>query len=559
MTSIVTTSKQRRDVTLGTTEKSNQFWTVLAFLLLPRLLSASYNIIHDTDETFNYWEPLYHLLHGGGFQTWEYSPIYAIRSWTYILLHAAPLFAVRSMATPVQQFYIVRGFLAVCSALTESYLVVTVKQEIGYDVASIFALILATSTGMFNASTALLPSSFTMYTSALGLAFALKGKYTRCVASFGIGAIIGWPFSIFLFLPIFLFSFARPSFPMFSYIRGSIVSVQVLLISVVTDYNFYGLWTIVPLNIVLYNVFSSRDGRGPELFGTEPWFYYLKNLVLNFNIVVPLALLAVPLSVFGSSKRVAKVEASLGFLIWFSIFTAQAHKEERFMYPAYPALVLSSAIGLHSMLDLLESIFVALFSVTKKDTQVLKTTCKYFIIILSAATSIFRIHSLVQNYSAPLVMFPQLPDNKLYCLGSDWYRFPTSFLLPSNSSLRFIESDFRGLLPGVFVNTSVVPIGMNDRNEWSADKIISPDNCDCIINWKAQPSETHRYYFLDRETGTRKAGYYGYDCAARGETAGDRLNRLGVDLFGRKLDAEGKRYEDGALADAIQRPSGWTG
>lgn len=39
---------------------------------------------------YNYWEPLHFILYGDGFRTWEYSPIYAIRSWAYLLLHAAP-------------------------------------------------------------------------------------------------------------------------------------------------------------------------------------------------------------------------------------------------------------------------------------------------------------------------------------------------------------------------------------------------------------------------------------------------------------------------------------
>ena len=41
-------------------------------LLVPRILSALYNIIHDCDEVYNYWEPLHFLLYGHGMQTWEY-------------------------------------------------------------------------------------------------------------------------------------------------------------------------------------------------------------------------------------------------------------------------------------------------------------------------------------------------------------------------------------------------------------------------------------------------------------------------------------------------------
>jgi alpha-1,2-mannosyltransferase len=52
------------------------------------LFAAIYAPIQDCDETFNYWEPTHYLGHGYGLQTWEYSPEYAIRSWTYIALHA---------------------------------------------------------------------------------------------------------------------------------------------------------------------------------------------------------------------------------------------------------------------------------------------------------------------------------------------------------------------------------------------------------------------------------------------------------------------------------------
>lgn len=39
---------------------------------------------------FNYWEPLHYLTRGQGFQTWEHSPDYAIRSYFYLALHVLP-------------------------------------------------------------------------------------------------------------------------------------------------------------------------------------------------------------------------------------------------------------------------------------------------------------------------------------------------------------------------------------------------------------------------------------------------------------------------------------
>ena len=39
---------------------------------------------------YNFWEPLHFLEQGYGFQTWELSPKFALRSWAYILLHYLP-------------------------------------------------------------------------------------------------------------------------------------------------------------------------------------------------------------------------------------------------------------------------------------------------------------------------------------------------------------------------------------------------------------------------------------------------------------------------------------
>lgn len=58
---------------------------------------------------------------------------------------------------------------------------------------------------------------------------------------------------------------------------------------VAIDYFFYGKVQFVPLNIVLYNVFSGSE-RGPNIYGTEPWWFYIANGFLNFNIVFLMAL-----------------------------------------------------------------------------------------------------------------------------------------------------------------------------------------------------------------------------------------------------------------------------
>jgi hypothetical protein len=78
----------------------------LAVLLGARLLAAASLMITDCDETFNYWEPTHYTLYGWGFQTWEYSPAYALRSYLFLLPHSAAVSALHAASgSKVVAFY----------------------------------------------------------------------------------------------------------------------------------------------------------------------------------------------------------------------------------------------------------------------------------------------------------------------------------------------------------------------------------------------------------------------------------------------------------------------
>lgn len=152
----------------------------------------------------------------------------------------------------------------------------------------------------------------------------------------------------------------------------------------------YGKLAIVPWNIVRYNIFGGSD-RGPELYGTSPSSFYLLNLVLNFNVLVPFALLSLPaLAVtyvvdrkrLGLSKPAADQSSPFTvlalrlapFYLWLGILTAQAHKEERFMFPAYPLLCFNAAITLYLMRGWQEVIYISL---TKSPYRVSSTMVSF--------------------------------------------------------------------------------------------------------------------------------------------------------------------------------------
>ena len=91
-------------------------------------------------------------------------------------------------------------------------------------------------------------------------------------------------------------SISRKIYVFLNYFLRSVIStITLLLPQVLIDSQYYGKLTIAPFNIVKYNVLTDH---GPDLYGTEPFTYYLFNGILNFNVVFILGLLVWPLQGF---------------------------------------------------------------------------------------------------------------------------------------------------------------------------------------------------------------------------------------------------------------------
>ena len=85
------------------------------------------------------------------------------------------------------------------------------------------------------------------------------------------------------------------------------------------------------------------------MYGTEPWYFYFLNGVLNNNAVMLLFLLTPLLLLLPNKLNTTKMQTILvihsGYVL-FAIFCCQAHKEERFLYIIYPLLYLAAAASL---------------------------------------------------------------------------------------------------------------------------------------------------------------------------------------------------------------------
>ncbi|KAK3337826.1 Alg9-like mannosyltransferase family-domain-containing protein [Neurospora tetraspora] len=507
--------------------------TAFYVFLGANLIAALFAPIQDCDETFNYWEPTHYLSHGYGLQTWEYSPDYAIRSWLYIALHAivGNIRRLLPHSNKVAEFYFVRYVLAFVCALSQTLMWRAVCLALNPRIGLFFIVALVSSPGNFHSSTAFLPSSFAMYMAMLGAAAFINWrgglKTSRAMFYFAVGGVIGWPFAAALCAPFLLeevfFALVGDKDRFFEaahrVIRGVVAAGLLVFGDMLVNTFFYRKVEIASWNIVKYNIFSKTGG--PELYGTEPWDFYFKNLALNFHIWFVLALFSLPILLLQKllSKSAETFQTGFRtvvfltpFYMWLAIFSLQPHKEERFMYPAYPFLALNAALAMHTLL--------AAFGNADPNSLVGKIPAKLKLavvalgLLLSVDIGLARIYGLYTAYSAPLSIYKPLfevgGEGDTVCFGKDWYRFPSSYFLPRDMHAKFIRSEFRGLLPGefseagtgfgLFSGTWLPTSGLNDRNEEDPGKYVDPKTCVFLVDtqfpeqqkdlaWKAPPNE----------------------------------------------------------------------
>ncbi|KAK8542778.1 hypothetical protein V6N12_015358 [Hibiscus sabdariffa] len=438
------------------------WFTVLFALGMLRYMSATSNIIHDCDEVFNYWEPLHYLLYKSGFQTWEYSSEFALRSYLYIIFHelvgrpASWLFAEEKMRV----FYAVRLFLGLLSVISDATLVVAVSRKYGKRLASYALAMLCLASGCFFASTRL---------------FLLE-KPAWAVAVAALGVILGWPFSILAFLPVTLYSLAKQFKRVF--LSGAVTSIALLALSVLVDYCYYQRWTSSVFNLLVYNVLGGGESH---LYGTEGPLFYLRNGFNNFNFCFILALLFLGILPIARKKYAPDLLIVISPLyIWLAFMSLQPHKEERFLYPVYPLVCVAASAVIESFPDIFRDKY------NPYDNSIIVMMAKFLrpvVLSLILCASHARTFSLINGYAAPLEVYKILEHHdeagtgSVLCVGSEWHRYPSSFFVPAYiDEVRWIDDGFRGLLPFPFNDTlggtAAAPPYFNNKNKASDEQYL---------------------------------------------------------------------------------------
>lgn len=473
---------------------------IYIFLILAtiRVIGAFANPISDCDETFNYWEPMHYLLFGFGFQTWEYSPEYALRSYAFLYPYAALAKFVKTLhvgflsvlpesqfdSPKVLMFYGVRVIQGLLSACAETALVMAVHHRGERQVGALLFAGLATSPGMFRASVELLPSSFSMICVMGSFVAWISGAYGIAVIFIALASLLGWIFASVMGIPLAVDLLLRrggfAKLVWYALTSGTFILVFMTLI----DSWHFGKLVSAPLNHVLYNVFP-KPGAGSHLYGEEPPSFYVINLFLNMPL--PTVFFAIyPVLWIISRKTIGTVtthrQATFGVAAYIAlaIFISQPHKEERFLVPIYPLVALVGAFGLDSVTRLL------LGNKPSRARRLVKffLLCGY--VIGGAIMGISRSGMQTWAYHAPLEVYSKLSDSLSttdesvdLCVGAEWYRFPGSMFIPrENIRLRFLDTGFNGLLPLPFKpksdgGTGNASAGFNDMNRAAKDQFYN--------------------------------------------------------------------------------------
>ncbi|KAL3675053.1 hypothetical protein R1sor_025001 [Riccia sorocarpa] len=483
-------------------------WGLAFFaLVVARYYSAKSNIIHDCDEVFNYWEPLHYITCNSGFQTWEYSSQFALRSYLYLLFHAVfvkpAIWLYGTEEGKVQAFYFLRFILGLISASTEAALVAALSSTYGRRLAAYTLMLLCFTSGCFTASTSFLPSTFSMYTLTLASAALLYRKPSTAVAVAAFGVLVGWPFSVLAAIPVVLYSLVTGEF-LKVFFAGFSTSILTLVVSALVDNQFYGKLTSSVFNLVVYNVVGGGDSA---LYGVEGPLFYLRNGFNNFNFALILALVFLVLAALRVNKYGPLLVVVSPVYLWLSFMSLQPHKEERFLYPIYPLICLAAAAFIEIIPQLMPT--PKFYPPNEEPAMVmvgkiLRPVTLAAILVLSYS----RTMSLLYGYSAPMQVYRQLPTVKqpatrsevsLVCVGSEWHRFPSSFFLPSKSyEVGWLDDGFRGLLPLPFNSTlggtASAPPYFNKKNEATPMQFVKDEgDCKYLVELKLdRPDRTYR-------------------------------------------------------------------
>lgn len=266
-------------------------------------------------------------------------------------------------------YYLIRYFQGFLFALGETLVLISLKwaqKNYFKDSKQYYLLFLSFmfSTGYYVAIPSFLANSWSLLFHFFGLA-AFLGRNIfyfslACTMSFWFG----WAYGVLSLLPcgIYLFfeSFFFPKFLFKRMLKFLSVFLSFFLLTggfvALVDYQFYQKLVFPNFKSLFYNL---KDAPVATFYGSEPWYFYIFNGLLQFNISLLFSFLAIPIWLLYryvheirfftrlQSFEKSYIVISLSVLFYFVIFSSQSHKEERFLFPIFSFISFSAIASIY--------------------------------------------------------------------------------------------------------------------------------------------------------------------------------------------------------------------
>jgi alpha-1,2-mannosyltransferase len=150
------------------------------------------------------------------------------------------------------------------------------------------------------------------------------------------------------------------------------------------------------------------------------------------------------------------------------------------MYVIYPLICYNAAQSIETCVNFFQEISAG--KLRPSISLGIANSFRWGIFLSYSIISLARILALVRAYEAPMQVYENIMPASTICLAKDWYRFPSSFFIPTTSRAFFVKSEFDGLLPGKFYESNYTdwrsgtwrtPSGMNDQNREELSHLVS--------------------------------------------------------------------------------------
>ncbi|MBR4531600.1 glycosyltransferase family 39 protein [bacterium] len=324
------------------------FLIIFALSLFVRIYASMTSIAQVyPDEIFQTLEPAHKLVFGRGITYWEFK--FGARSWFFpgILAGVYKILDLIGVRDPLSINIGVKIFLSIFNSLAVSVVYLLFRRHsLGKKEAFLFTLPLAASYLVSYISARTLTESASLPFMVFAVYFASNyienERVKELVFAFiaaGIAFMIRFQTGVFAFgLAVALFLTARKRF------RASLIFgfgfLGMMVVQGILDVFTWGSFFKSAITYFDYNVLRGVANK----HGVSPWYYYLADCVGTFHpVTLAAAVLTMIAGVVNFRKNRQIFLFFFPFLLFFIVHSAIGHKEPRFVFACYFAVLVLSA------------------------------------------------------------------------------------------------------------------------------------------------------------------------------------------------------------------------